>query len=95
MTITLTPEIERALSERAARQGTTPEMLALHDLRGLYLDINEPKGFQDKTLAEVLAGRVGTVDSSERNGGGPSHLSEKTGERFTEHLVEKHRQGRL
>ncbi len=41
MTITLTPELESALARRAERQGTTPELLALHDLQELY---KEEKG---------------------------------------------------
>ncbi len=34
MTITLTPELESALTARAARQGTTPELTALHGQTG-------------------------------------------------------------
>lgn len=33
MTITLTPEIEAAITEQARPQGTSPERLALDDLR--------------------------------------------------------------
>lgn len=70
MTITLTPELERELTARAARQGTTPELLALHDLHELYADPirsnrYENKKFEGKTLADVLAGRIGTIRSSE------------------------------
>ena len=41
MTITLTPEIEMALSARAKREGVAPESLALQGLRGLYFEENE------------------------------------------------------
>lgn len=41
MTITLTPEIEIALTERAQSQGTEPEALALDGLRTLFLQ-NKP-----------------------------------------------------
>ncbi len=54
MTITLTPEIERALAARAAQQGTTPELLALHDLRGLYVEDAQVEG-TPQTGADLLA----------------------------------------
>ena len=54
MTITLTPEIEQALAERAARQGTTPELLAIHNLRGLYVESEAPEE-TPRTGAELLA----------------------------------------
>lgn len=96
MTITLTPEIERALTERASRQGTTPEQLALHDLTKLYAETeaDKPDPFEGKTLADVLAGHIGTIRSSEYTGIKVSHLSEDE-DSFTDYLVEKRQQGRL
>ncbi len=44
MTITLTPEIETALVERAQGQGTEPETLALDGLRELFLKDKGAKG---------------------------------------------------
>lgn len=41
------------------------------------------------SLAEAFAGRVGRLDF------GPSDLSERTGEAFTDIIEEKHREGRL
>lgn len=95
MTITLTPELEGALARRAARQGTTPELLALHDLQELYKEERESEQFVGKTLADVLAGRIGTIRSSEHTGVPTSYLSESEGEDFADHLAEKRRQGRL
>ena len=96
MTITLTQDIERALAERAAREGTTPELLALNDLRQLYApELPDAPSFEGKTLADVLAGHLGTVDSSARLGGQPARLSEDEGQSFAEHLAEKRREGRL
>ena len=96
MTITLTQDIERALTERAQRQGTTPELLALNDLRSLYVPEEQVEGPSvGKTLADVLAGHLGTVDSSARTGGRPSRLSEDDGSSFAAHLAEKRRQGHL
>jgi hypothetical protein len=37
MTISLPPDIEDALAEEAHRLGTTPELLALHSLRKLFV----------------------------------------------------------
>ena len=54
MTITLTPEIERALTVRATQQGTTPELLALHDLNGLYVEPGQPEQ-PPRTGADLLA----------------------------------------
>ena len=38
MTITLTPDIEHALVDKAKKQGTTPEQLALESLRERFGD---------------------------------------------------------
>lgn len=79
MTIILTTDLERVLAARAERQGTTPELLALHDLHELYKEEQAAdEQFAGKTLAEVLAGRTGTIRSSEYTGVCPSHLSEKS-----------------
>jgi hypothetical protein len=94
MTITLTPEIERALTARANQQGTTPELLVLHDLQELYADTAVPDPFEGKSLADVLAGHIGTIRSSEHTGVEVSHLSTDK-ESFPDYLVEKRKQGRL
>ncbi len=94
MTITLTPEIERALTARANQQGTTPELLALHDLQELYAESPAPDPFEGKSLADVLAGHIGVINSRKNNGSEPSQLSADK-DSFTEYLVEKRRQGRL
>ncbi len=94
MTITLTPEIERALTARANQQGTTPELLALHDLQELYAEAPAPDPFEGKSLADVLAGHIGTVNSRENNGDQPSQLSNDK-KSFPDYLVEKRKQGRL
>jgi len=53
MTITLTPEIERALSVRAEQLGTKLESLALRDLRGLYVE--DKAEDPPRTGADLLA----------------------------------------
>jgi hypothetical protein len=88
-TITLTPDLETALGERARRQGTTPELLALDGLRQLYGTPapggSEPQEETGDTLYDFLKGYVGTI------AGSTEALSENGGERFTEGLAEKHK----
>jgi hypothetical protein len=95
MTITLTPELERALSERAREQGTTPELLALDTLRQRFLPTAaEPEGTADGTLADYLAGFVGVLHSSEHVPGG-ARMSEVCGKRFAAGMLRKREAGRL
>jgi len=42
VTITLPPELEQVVTQQAAQQGTTPELLALDKLRGLLLPSPQP-----------------------------------------------------
>ena len=37
MTLTLTPELERAVNEKAQQQGVAPEHLAMQELQRLFL----------------------------------------------------------
>ncbi len=56
MTITLTPEIEDAITEQAQQKGTPPEQLAIDGLRNLFV---APKLTPDEILglaAQVYAG---------------------------------------
>jgi hypothetical protein len=92
-TITLPPEIEAPLAEEARKQGTTPELLALDKLRGLYastqLEKTEELQNEEGTLFDLLQGYVGTVE------GTTEALSEHTGKRFAEGMVEKRQAGKL
>ena len=57
MKITLTPDIEKALSEQASRRGMTPESLALDTLRERFVNsgITEAPAGEGETLADFLA----------------------------------------
>ncbi len=84
--IFLPPEIEVPLTERARQQGTTPELLAIDSLRRMF--VNAPdngENVEGQTLFEFLGGYIGTISGS------GEAFSEKCGERFAEHLVEKHK----
>lgn len=91
MTITLTPELEAALAREAERLGLTPEELAQETLRARLDFANPANNAQNsgRTLADLFAGRIGLIH------GTAEALSENTGEKFTEHLVKKHREGHL
>ena len=101
MVITLTPDIEQALNEIAERQGTTVEFLALKTLRErLFTSAPQSVAPQSKkrhapnTLADLLTGYIGVLDSSElaKESG---HLSKNTSRMFADILLEKRRRGRL
>jgi hypothetical protein len=93
MTITLPPELERVLEQRAQQQGTTPEMLAIDSLAKLYMPPAVLPAEEGETLADYWADYIGTIDSSEVVPGG-ANLSENTGRRFAELMVEKYRNGK-
>lgn len=90
ITITLPPALEKIVSERAERQGTTPGLLVLDDLAQLYsvTPLVEPQ--KDETLAEYWADYIGTIDSSEVVEGG-ANLSQDTGRKFAELMRKKYR----
>ena len=67
MTITLTPEIESAIAEKARQQAMSPEQLALDSLKTLFLP---PKMTPDEILglaAQVYAG-LSTQDIADVEG---------------------------
>lgn len=90
MELSLPPNLERALTEAARRQQTTPERLALRKLHDAFA----PPGAEDATspndnsLADFLGEHIGALRSSERIAGS-TDLSERTGEKFAEHLASK------
>ncbi len=86
-TITLTPDIEKPLTEQARQQGTTPELLALDGLRKLFAAPQNTSPAE--TLYDFLQGYVGTVE------GTTEALSENTSSRFAEGLANKQKDGTL
>lgn len=96
MDITLTPEIEVALTEQAQQRGIPPEQLALESLRHHFVmtSQNMPTTTLTGTLADFLAGSVGVLHSSEHVPGG-AKLSETKSTAFTNALLKKRQQGRL
>lgn len=76
-----------ALEQAATARGTTPiGWIAAH-----LPAQPKPAGPNGaKSLADLIAGRIGRFHS-----GGKEALSQKCGERFTDHLEQKRREGRL
>ncbi len=101
MTIALKPEIEAALAAQANLRGVTPDQLAneilndgLRELNGAGPErVNGADAGKDESakepLADFLKGYIGVVDGS------AEPLSLNCGERFTEYVVRKHREGKL
>ena len=96
LTLTLTPDIEQALTEEAGDRGTTPEILALDSLRQRFVGrrVRESSDRGAGSLAELLDGHLGVLRSSEKVPGG-ARMSEDSGKRFAAGMVEKRRRGRL
>jgi hypothetical protein len=84
-TITLPPDVEASLIEQARKQGKTPEGLAIDTLRKSLVPDIQLGG----SLFDFLSEYIGTVNGS------TEMLSEKTGEQFTDLLVEKQQRARL
>ncbi|MEM8638030.1 MAG: hypothetical protein AAGG51_04305 [Cyanobacteria bacterium P01_G01_bin.54] len=91
LTLSLPPDLAAPLQEEAQRQGTTPELLALDYLRQRFAPepIVEASSSEDATLADFLAGYIGTV------AGSSEAYSENCGQNFTDGLAEKQTRGHL
>lgn len=86
ITITLPAEVEEPLEEEARKQGTTPEMLAVDCLRNRFARQPAAAGSDETgSLFDFLSGYAGTVS------GTSAPLSERSGQHFTEKLLEKQR----
>ena len=96
VTITLPPDLEQVVTERAEQQGTTPELFVLEELRGRYLNapsVTVTGQTEGETMADFFAGYAGTIDSREIVPEG-LHLSKNTGRKFTEIMSQKYRTGK-
>ena len=79
MEITLTPDLERALTEQARKLKITPEQLAIDILRDRFvaLDSSEGHSKDQETLADFLNGYIGVLHSSEHIPGGANMSKDK------------------
>ena len=95
MIITLTPDIEQALTVEARKRGRTPEQLALDSLRDRFLfpDTDISLSAEQTSLADFLRGHIGVLHSSEHVPGG-ARLSENSGRKFASGLAAKRQEKR-
>ena len=91
MNITLTPDMERALTEQARKLGTTPEQLIIDSLREQLATTTDTPADADGSLADLLQDHIGVLHSSEHVRGG-ARMSEGTGRTFAAGLAEQRRQ---
>lgn len=96
MNIALTPDIERALRERARKQGTSPEILVRHVLQELFISSVATETASDKssTLFDFLADHIGVLSSSEYIKGG-ARMSENCGKKFASGMLKKRQESKL
>lgn len=89
-TVELPEAVYAALHEAAEASGMTPAAWIAAHLPGPSATDREQVQPTARTLADEFAGRTGVIGS-----GGQARLSEKTGEKFAEHLEAKRRAGHL
>ena len=95
LTITLTPELEKVITEKAELQGTTPELLTLESLNQMYASpVSETNSIGGATLADYLGDFVGCIHSSENIPGG-AQMSTDSSKKFAEGMSKKRREGHL
>lgn len=89
--ITLSPEVAELVVREAARQGTSPEVVANETLRQHYAPAAEAEDDADSasppagTLLDRVAKHVGVIDT------GGANLSADTSKKYADSLVEEHR----
>ena len=86
----LPDDVFAAVQDAAAEAGTTPATWVAAKLppRPAPSDAAPAAGAPPRTLADLLAGRIGSV-----KGTGVNNSSENAGEQFADYLVAKHRGG--
>ncbi|CAK8719721.1 hypothetical protein GCAAIG_09230 [Candidatus Electronema halotolerans] len=96
MNITLTPDIEQVLRQAAIKQGATVESIVLKTLRECFFQKESKQQNCSKmnSLADMLEGYIGTIDSGEIIQGG-AQMSKNSGKKFADILAEKYRQGKI
>jgi len=93
VTITLPPELEQTVTERAQQQGTTPQLLVLDELRLRFSPPPRPAA-EGETLADFLGDFIGCIHSGEMVPGG-AQMSTDSGKKFAAGMVKKRQEGKL
>lgn len=87
VTVTLPPELEQSVVEKARQQGITPELLVLDELRLRFSPVLPPPS-ESGSLADFLGEFIGCIHSSEVVPGG-AQMSTDTGKKFAAGMVKK------
>ena len=91
MRITLTPDIERTLTEQARKLGITPEQLVVDSLKERFASASASAvPASQGTMADFLHQHIGVLDSREYIPGG-ARMSEDSGKKFAAGLFKQHR----
>lgn len=99
VTITLPPELEKVVTERAKQQGTTPELWTLDRLQqslqaeAVVEDAPTPVS-EGGSMLDFFEGYAGVLNSSEFIPGG-AQMSQNTGRKFAEGMLKKKQEGKL
>jgi len=93
ITITLPPDLEKTVNEKAQEQGTTPELLILDELRLRFSPVQSAAP-QEGTLADFLGEFIGSIHSSEVIPGG-AQMSTNSGKKFAAGMSKKRQAGKL
>jgi len=93
VTITLPPELELTVTEKARQQGTTPQQLVLDELRQRFSPALPPPA-EEETLADFLGGFIGCIHSGDLVPGG-AQMSTDSGKKFAAGMVKKRLEGKL
>ena len=95
VTITLPPQLEEIVMEQARLQGTTVELLTLDALHLWFAGASSPPSLPSgASLADALSDYIGAISTKDKYPEG-STLSENTGRKFAQGMVEKRKQGKL
>jgi hypothetical protein len=95
VTIILSSELEKAVTEEAAQKGTTAELLTLDVLQERFLrPSSKRQSPEGATLADAIADYIGAINTSDKYPNG-STLSENTGRKFAQLMAAKRKQGKL
>ena len=90
MKITLTPDMERTLTEQTRKLGITPEQLVVDTLKERFASASGVPASQG-TLADFLHEHIGVLGSREYLPGS-ARMSEDSGKKFAAGLLKQHRQ---
>ena len=99
VTITLTPDLEKVVTERASQQGTTPELWALERLhQSLQSEASAVSAsgpaVEAGSMLDFFEGYIGVLHSSEFVPGG-AQMSQDTGRKFAEGMLKKRQEGKV